>query len=190
MTQAVALEPDVVIGPQTGDDTLYEVVNGHRMEMPPMSAYEVGITSLLTESLGSFVRAHQLGRTFGEMLFVLDGDRKLQRRPDVAFVSYQTWPQGRPIPRTNAWEVVPELAVEVVSPTNFAEEVVGRVLEFFHAGVREVWVVYPGPRQVYVYRSPTAIQVLTRADAIDGAPLLPGFKLPVAALFEEEGAPA
>ena len=49
--------------------------------------------------------------------------------------------------------------------------------------------VYPGPRQVYVYRSPVQIRVLTAADELDGGELLPGFRAPVAGLFEEGAAP-
>ena len=189
MTPTAALEPQPTVSAPVVEDGLFEIVEGRRVEMPPMSAYEVQIASFLLVNLGVFANTHQLGRVVGEMLFALEPDQKLQRRPDVAFVSYQNWARGRPVPRTNAWEVVPDLAVEVVSPTNFAEEVVTRVLEFFRAGTRQVWVVYPAPRQVYLYRSPTEVQVLTRSDELDAGPVLPGFRLPVATLFEDEGAP-
>ena len=187
MTQAVSLQPDVVVTPPPGDDSLYEVVNGQRVEMPPVSAYETRIAFVIGSRLEAFAESQQVGRAVTEMLFALRPGGGLQRRPDVAFVSYQAWPRERRVPRTNAWEVVPDLAVEVVSPTNFAEEIVDRVLEFFQAGTRQVWVVFPGPEQVYVYRSPTQVQILTRSDALEGEPLLPGFRLPVATLFEEEG---
>jgi Uma2 family endonuclease len=190
MTQAVSVQPDVVLAPPPEDDRLYEVVNGQRVEMPPMSAYEVGVISNLVTQLQVFARQQQVGRAVAEMLFALTPPGGLQRRPDVAFVSFQTWPRDQRIPRTNAWAVVPDLAVEVVSPTNFAEEVVTRVLEYFQAGTRQVWVVYPGPQQVYVYRSPTEIRVFTRPEQIEGEPVLPGLRLPVATLFEEEVAGA
>ena len=51
------------------------------------------------------------------MLFDLTPVQR-QRRPDVAFVSYNRWPRQRRVPRTEAWEVVPNLVVEVVSPTD------------------------------------------------------------------------
>jgi len=58
-----------------------------------------------------------------------------QRRPDVAYVSYDRWPRQRRVPRTQAWAVVPELVVEVISPSNTFEEVVNKVREYFRASV-------------------------------------------------------
>ena len=56
-------------------------------------------------------------------LFRLRSEPNLQRRPDAAFVSFDRWPKAWRIPQANAWDVVPDLAVEVVSPTNLAEEI-------------------------------------------------------------------
>src|SRR5207244_2037726 len=106
---------------------------------------------------------------------------------DVAFVSDERWPRARRVPDDAAWDVVPDLAIEVVSPSNIANEVVAKVGEYFRAGVQRVWVVYPKQPLVYVYESPTAaIRVLRVGDELDGAPLLPGFRLPLATLFEGE----
>jgi Uma2 family endonuclease len=118
------------------------------------------------------------------MLFRIDKD--LQRRPDVAFVSAERWPIGRRIPDDAAWDVVPDLAIEVVSPTNTAAEVLARVREYFQAGVRRVWVVYPNERLIYTYQSPTSVRVLQAGDDLDGDPLLPGFRLPLTTLFEDQ----
>ncbi len=86
---------------------------------------------------------------------------------------------------------MPDLAVEVVSPTNTAVEVIGKVQEYFGAGVRRVWVVYPTVRQVYDYNDPASVRILRDTDALDGDPVLPGLRLPVADLFEDLGnAPA
>ena len=59
---------------------------------------------------------------------------------------------------------------------------------YFRAGVELVWVVYPQPGEVYVYESPVAVRVLTRADLLDGGKVLPGFQLALAELFEDETA--
>jgi Uma2 family endonuclease len=80
---------------------------------------------------------------------------------------------------------VPDLAVEVISPTNRAPEVLEKIHEYFAAGVRLVWLVYCEPRQVYVYRSPVSIQVLTPQDTLDGEDVIPGFSLTVAKLFDD-----
>src|SRR5262249_22456182 len=110
-----------------------------------------------------------------------------KRRPNVAYVSYERWPRERQVPHGEAWEVVPNLAVEVVSPSNSAVEVLAKIREYFQAGVQRVWGIYPTEELVYVYDSPTHNRILARDGQLDGEDVLPGFRLPVAALFEEEG---
>jgi Uma2 family endonuclease len=108
------------------------------------------------------------------------------RRPDVAFVSYQRWAKTRPMSRTvDAWDVVPNLAVEVVSPTNEATKLLDKIAEYFRAGVELVWLVYPQQSQIYVYQLPTQINGLTKSDMLDGGNVVPGFRLPLAELFSE-----
>jgi Uma2 family endonuclease len=86
--------------------------------------------------------------------------------------------------------VVPNLAVEVVSPTDRVDALMDKVAEYFHAGVECVWVVLPSQQQVHVYESPTSVRILTRADTLRGEPLLPHFQLQLAALFDEIEEPA
>jgi Uma2 family endonuclease len=126
-----------------------------------MGAYEVRLATLLAARLEIFVQQHQLGRAVQEMLFDLRVMAGRKRRPDVAFVSFDRWPQHRRIPRIDAWEVVPNLAVEVVSRTDSVDYLVDKVADYFHAGVERVWVVFPSQEQVYVYDSPTSVRVLT-----------------------------
>jgi Uma2 family endonuclease len=170
------------------DDILYEVVDGRRVEKM-MGFYECGIASILAEYLAVFVRAQRLGRVRVETPFLIDPTRKLERRPDVAFVSYDRWPRDRRLPRANAAPVVPDLAVEVVSPTNTASEIQAKRHEYFQAGVRAVWVIFPDQREVYAYSSPTSVRILPHDGELDGGEVVPGFRLPVAALFEDEPGP-
>lgn len=134
-------------------------------------------------------RAQQIGRVVAEGLFELPTVGR-QRRPDVAFVSYETWPRGRRIPQTEAWPVAPDLAVEVISPSNKEPDIFGKPDDYFAAGSRQVWMVLPRRERVYIYSSPTQVRILTRADELTGEPLLPGFRLPLSQLFEEETDPA
>jgi Uma2 family endonuclease len=107
-----------------------------------------------------------------------------ERRPDVAFVSFERWARDRRVPRTRAWAVAPDLAIEIVSPTNTADEIAEKLKDYFQVGVRNVWVVYPRQSKVYVYTSPTAIRVLALGDELDGGDVLPGFRLPLHKIFE------
>ena len=83
----------------------------------------------------------------------------------------------------DAGDVVPDLAIEVTSPTDRAEAQRGKVLEYFQAGVRCVWVVYPKLRLIDVYESPTSSRVFGPDDTLIGDPVLPGFALPLGELF-------
>jgi Uma2 family endonuclease len=176
--------------PMETDEALYELVNGQRVEMPPMSVRAIMVASKLVAKLNAFVKEGDVGEVFPEMLFriPLPQDASRERRPDIAVVSYQNWPVESPQdPDANAWEVIPDLAVEVISPSEKAEEQRDKVLEYFRVGVRLVWVVYPKLRLIDVFESPTRVQILTEADTLRGDPVLPGFELTLASLFEIAG---
>jgi Uma2 family endonuclease len=162
---------------------LYEVIDDQILEKPPMGAYEVELASFLQGVLDTFARTNGLGRAVTEMLFRIDPDRPLDRRPDVAFVSAARWPVEQRAPRAASWEVVPDLAVEVVSPSNRTADDLRAVEDYFRAGSRLVWLVVPGIARVYVYSSPTAVSFRSLGESIDGADLLPGFSLSLAELF-------
>lgn len=110
-------------------------------------------------------------------------DKDRNRRPDVAFVPYSRWSRNRPIPDTNAWPVLPDLCVEVVSPTDRAEEVREKVAEYFEAGVRLVWVIDPRAQLIDVYESASQVRTLHRSDRLDGGVVVTGFQVPLADLF-------
>jgi Uma2 family endonuclease len=124
------------------------------------------------------------------MIFDLRPHVNRERRPDVAFVSFERWPRDRPMPRARSWAVVPELAVEIVSLTNTADEVAEKVEEYYKAGVRLVWVVYPGQSKVYAYTSTTAVRVLAAGDVLEGGDVMPELRLPLREIFEKAGEPA
>ena len=169
MTVAAATVPD---------DVLYEVVDGEIREKI-VGVREIEIASLLHGFLFAFLRQSKLGRVLTEMIFRIDMAKDLQRRPDVAFVSHSKWPANRRAPKVSVWDLVPDLAIEVVSPSNSAADVQRKIQEYFDAGVSMVWVIYPQQKSIYIYTSPTKIQVLQLGDELDGGDLLPGFKLPL-----------
>jgi Uma2 family endonuclease len=170
----------------TGDpDALFEIIDGQHVELPPMGAYEVLIGSRLVAVLEAYAKAGDLGQAVMEMLFDLRPMFDRNRRPDVAYVSYERWARGKRIPPGNAWAVIPELVVEVVSPHDSADDLLVKIREFFQAGSKLVWLIYTGESQVYVYESPSQVRILTRAETLDGGAALPGFSLPIASLLGE-----
>ena len=63
------------------DEPLYEIVDGQRVDLPPMSAYTTWLASRLQGRLGHYVEEHGLGTCVMEMLFILDAERNMRRRP-------------------------------------------------------------------------------------------------------------
>ncbi len=177
--------PPTALAPTIPDDMLYEVVDGQVVEKK-LSARETEIASILVGLLTPYLRTNRSGKVVGEMLFRINLENDLRRRPDVAFVSHARWPFNRRVPKVTPWDMVPDLAIEVISESNSAYEVLEKIHEYFAAGVSRVWVVYPNQAEVYLYASPTQIQVLKIGQELDGGDLLPGFHLPVAALFEDD----
>ncbi len=176
------IPPPIALLPE---DTLYEVVDGEIKEKP-VRVQESATASLLIGFLGPFVRSHRLGIVLGYTLFRIDQPKDLQRLPDVAFVSHAKWPANRRPPNVNVWDLVPDLAVEVVSPTISASEVQRKLHEYLEAGVIRVWIIYPKQNGIHVYASTTDIRGLQLGDELDGGDLIPGFRLPLAALFEDD----
>ncbi len=172
---AVAAVPE----PLAPEESLYEVVRGQRVEKS-MSTLASLITATLFLHLGSFLLKHPCGRAWPETLFLLDVEANLRRRPDVAFVSKERWPLDKPIPKEGDWHVVPDLAVEVVSPNDRFQDVIAKMEEYFSYQVKEVWLVLPVQKQVYVYDSPTHVRILALGDELDASNVVPGFRIALA----------
>ena len=172
------------VAPPRDDEPLFEIIDGKRVEIPPMSAF----ASLIASTLFGYLFPHAIsrGHLVMETLFALAGLGR-NRRPDIAFVSFERWPKLRPHNKDdNAWDVVPNLAIEVVSPNDLAEELLVKMEEYFRAGAQLVWIVYPKDAQVYVYQAPKDVRILGRTDTLDGGIVLPEFRLALADLFPAE----
>jgi Uma2 family endonuclease len=164
---------------------LYEVVDGSPVEPTAMSAYAGEVAHHIHEALFGFVVGRKLGRVRMETLFAIPqpDDSTRSRRPDVAYVSYDRWPVDRPFPYAGAvWNVVPDFACEVVSPSDCADDVIDKAMENLHGGVRLVWVVFPRAKLIYAYTG-VAPLVFGADDDADGGEVLPGFRTSVRGFF-------
>ncbi len=168
-----------------GDGPLTEFVDGEEVPKPIMGVFEGSIASILNGELFIYLKQASLGRSVTEMLFRIFPEKSSMRRPDVAFVSYERWGRDRKLTSGNGWDVVPDLVVEVVSPTDLAVEVMGRVREYLGAGVVRVWVIYPNLREVHIFDGAAGSRVVGPDQTLDGDDLLPGFRLPLAELFRD-----
>jgi len=161
---------------------LYELVDGVLVEKV-MGSPESSLTLDLAKLLGYFLDQHKLGFLTGP-----DGTLrllpKLVRAPDIAFISWDRLPSRRR-PREPVYNLVPDLAVEVLSKGNTKKEMKRKRREYFRSGVRLVWEVDLKKRTVEVFNAPDQSVVLTEEDTLDGGDVLPGLKLPVRQVFAE-----
>jgi len=170
---------------RTDDEPLYEIIDGQRVELPPLSILASRVSCNLHGELRYHLHGNpMMGEALMETLIRLPLPVDRNRRPDVAFVSAKTIAEAPAQPGSDdAWNVLPDLMVEVVSPHDFAEEITDRLKEYFAAGTKLVWIVYPTQRLLYVYESPRLVRILGEADELDGGIVLPGFRIPIASLF-------
>ena len=156
----------------------YEYVKGELVPMPGTSREHGEISVNVILPLGSHIRENQLGRVYTADTTFQVGERVA--KPDVAFVSTERLTgdkkKGLPIP--------PDLAVEVVSPSDVLSRIVEKAFNYLVAGTRLVWVIEPTAKTVTVYRSETDITFLQRGDTLTGEDVVEGFSCPVAQLFE------
>ncbi len=161
----------------------YELVAGEFKIMSPAGSRHGRIVSRVNSLVEQAVRRGRLGATFGaETGFVLSHNPDTVRAPDVAFVAAARLPAGD-LP-DGYFRGAPDLAVEVVSPSEAAADIQSKVTEYFEAGGRQVWIVYPNTLQVVIFRSARESMALLAEDTLDGGDLLPGFACRVAELFE------
>lgn len=158
-----------------------ELVRGQVVREPPAgfehSAIGVGVGAILRQ----FVQEKALGKVVGaDAGFVLFDEPPTVRAPDVAFVAQDrlTFDTSRFAP------LAPDLAVEIVSPSNTVSEIHQKVMDYLDAGTRVVWVMDPGSRSVTVYRSRDDVRWVTGDQELDAEPVLPGLRLRLSELFE------
>jgi Uma2 family endonuclease len=164
------------------DEDLYriELVRGTIVREPRPGGEHGLISSELFSRLDRHVRAAGLGRVLVETGFRLPGSPATVRGPDVAFLARERLPARAP---RSFWEGAPDLAVEVISPSDRWTRVQDKAFDYLDAGAREVWVVDPLARRVTVYRSRTESVVLGADSTLSGGTLLPGFELRLSELF-------
>jgi Uma2 family endonuclease len=181
MSTATPLEP-APVAQHIPSDILWEEINGQIVEKY-VGAKEIELANDLMYAISVVAKPGKLGRTLVEMVFdwiALNGHK---RRPDVAFVSFDRWPSDVELPGGTDWEVVPNLAVEVISPSNSYGDVIDKKNEYFQVGVDQVWLVVPSAKEIHVYESATDMRVVSGSDTLTAEGLLPGFELSLAALF-------
>ena len=155
----------------------YEYVKGELVPMSPPTRIHSKISVNIIRHLDRHVRENQLGEVHVEATFQV-GERAL--KPDVAFVSTPRLDGDENI----GFPIPPDLAIEVVSPTDVQWRIVDKAFAYLNAGTHLVWVLDPRSQTVTVYRSQRDMALLTYEDTLTGEEVVSGFTCPVAQLFE------
>ena len=156
----------------------YEYVNGELVPMAPPSREHGEISVNVIHYLYSHVYQNKLGRLYTAETTFQVGERTV--KPDVAFVATAHLAGDK----TKGFSIPPDLAVEVISPSDVQYRIAEKALAYLEAGTRLVWVLEPVTKTVTVYRSETDIEMLTREGTLTGEDVIPEFTCPVAHLFQ------
>ena len=133
--------------------------------------------------LGNFVKPRRLGRlAVSDVGVRLGQNPDTVREPDIAFISAQKLPLE--IRNVGYYEVVPDLVVEIVSPSDRLTQINDKARMWLNYGVLLVWVVYPDIRAVEIHQTDSPVVTLAEDDTLDGGTVLPGFNCPVGDIFE------
>jgi len=172
-------------------DVPAEVVNGEVVIMSPNQRDSMTVAEDLFIDLRGFVKEHNLGVVSMETAFVLDADPRTDwvrgaRQPDVAFVARErAAAHDAEHGRKGPWRLAPDLAAEVVSPTDKYSDIMEKVADYLRYGVQLVWLISPEARSVRIFTpdDPDG-HTLHASDTLSADPVIPGWSMPVARLFE------
>lgn len=156
----------------------YELINGALVEMPPSSKKNTVLTAWIIHLLISYVVPKKLGFVSSP-----DGGYQINEhnayQPDAAFISKDRAGglEGQIFP------AAPDLAIEIISPSETVGSVNDKIAGYFSAGSQQVWIIYPKTKAVHVYTAINKVSILGVGDNLEGGDTLPGFSLDIRELF-------
>jgi len=163
-------------------DARTELVRGRMVVREPAGFRHGDVAARLLLAIGAHVTRDRLGRVLAaETGFTLKRDPDTVRAPDVAFVRADRLPATVPL---GFAELAPDLAVEVLSPSDRAGAVLAKVADFLEAGTSLVWVVDPQRRTARVYRADGSLALLDVSDSLLGEDVVPGLVISLAEIMD------
>jgi Uma2 family endonuclease len=167
----------------SSSDCREELDRGVLVRMPPAGALHGCLASRMAHLLEANLEDNPAGVVCGaDTGFILGRAPDTVRAPDASFVARERVPAGGP--PAAYWPLTPDLAVEVVSPSDRIDELDEKIEQYFAAGTRLVWVLHARPRTLHAYRSPSDVRVLGVDDELSGEPVLFGFRCPLRRVFD------
>jgi Uma2 family endonuclease len=164
------------------DGCQYELVRGELLKVAPAADDHSRREVRGLIRIGNFVLPRDLGEVYsGDAGFLLERNPDTVRSPDIAFVKRE---RLRPIDEATGYVPgAPDLAIEIVSPSNSAQDIDERVADYLRTGSQLVWVYYPRRQAVRVFRADRSSIELGPDDTLSGEDVLPGFAMKVSELF-------
>jgi Uma2 family endonuclease len=162
------------------DGNKHELSEGELVIMPPVKSLHSLVALAVLEILQAYLKQHPLGRALPEAAYVLSRSPLTVRQPDISVLSNE---RILATGEDDYFEGAPELAVEVISPSDTADDMGIKVEQYLRFGAKQVWVVYPKRKRVHVHRPDQAMAALDQTQTLEGGDLLPGFSVKVADLI-------
>jgi Uma2 family endonuclease len=159
----------------------YELNEGEVVTMTEPMPRHNWVRDNIARLTGNFVEERKLGKVFLETGYRLSPETV--RIPDVSFVPAD---RMREIDLDKRIEGAPALAIEVVSPTDLAEELTQKVKQYLAAGAKAVWVFYPKTREVQVFRADGGSFVRREQETLEDPDILPGLSLDLKTVFDQQ----
>jgi len=166
-----------------GNESNVELVRGEVVRYPMPGAKHGAICLNAGSIVRDFVRVNKLGRVMGnDTLIRISNDTTLGA--DVCFLSYVKYPADQRLP-AGVLETVPELVIEVRSPSDLWTDALAKMIDYIRAGVTVVIILDPKTESASVFRSGTRQETFEKNETLTISDVLPGFEVPVARFFEE-----
>ncbi|MBX7172040.1 MAG: Uma2 family endonuclease [Pyrinomonadaceae bacterium] len=159
----------------------YEMVYGEIRERTMPNPQHGRIQAKVATKLGLYLEQNELGIVYTETNF--EFAKGLTRVPDIAFISFENFPtEGEE--KGSRWHIPPDLAIEVISPSDIYEEVQEKIIEYFTFGVKQVWIISPESKTLTVYHSLKKTTIYTKEDELICEDILPEFHLQLGEIFQ------
>ncbi len=165
------------------DGARHEVNAGELIIMPPSKFLHSRVVRKIFKAIETALEAMKFGEVLAEAGYVLSCDPLTIRQPDISVISSE---RIRTTRDDGYVEGAPELAVEVVSPSDSVQDLEVKVDQYLVSGAKQVWIVSPNTKRVYVFSPSSQPRIYDETQTLDGGDLLPGFSVKIADFFVSE----
>jgi Uma2 family endonuclease len=162
------------------DGQMHELVEGELLTMPPPHFLHADIVALIHRSLLLFLETAGIGRVFAEAGFLLSESPPTVRQPDLSVLTAERLAAR---PSEGYYRGAPDVAIEVLSPSDSADDLHLKIRQYLAAGANAVIVVSPRAREVWIHRAQGSPESFGAGQTVELPDLLPGWSLPLADLF-------